>query len=65
MGGVYFFRHLSISLVNPRLNTKNKLYIMPGSVLKVCVGGGWEVVVVESEFSDQLWLSFSLAKPNN
>ena len=59
--------YLSISLVNPRLNTKNKLYIMPGSVLKVCVGGGWEVVVVvvESEFSDQLWLSFSLAKPNN
>ena len=28
------------------------------------VGGGW---VVESEHSDQLWLSFSLAlaKPNN
>jgi hypothetical protein len=29
------------------------------------VGGGWWVV--ESEFSDRLWLSFSLAlaKPNN
>ena len=38
---------------------------MPGSALKVCVGGGWVGgVVVESEFSDQLWLNFSLAKPN-
>jgi hypothetical protein len=36
----------------------------------VVVGGGgwlWVVVVVESTFSDRLWLSFSLAlaKPNN
>jgi hypothetical protein len=30
-------------------------------------GGWWAVVVVESEFSDRIWLSFSLAlaKPNN
>ena len=51
-----------------RLNTENQLHSLPGSALKVClvvVGGGWWVV--ESEFSDRLWLSFSLAlaKPNN
>ena len=45
-----------------RLNTKNQLPRLPGSASKVCVA----VVVVESEFSDRLWLSFSLAlaKPN-
>jgi hypothetical protein len=50
------------------LHTKNWLCNLPGSALKVpVVGGGWVVVVVESELSDQLWLSFSLAlaKPNN
>ena len=49
-----------------RLHTENQLHSLPGSALKVCVGDGW-VVVVESEFSDRLWLSFSLAlsKPNN
>ena len=45
-------------------HTKNQLDSLPGSALKVCVGGGrwWG----ESEFSDRLWLSFSLAlaKPN-
>ena len=50
-----------------RLHTENQLSSFPGSALKVCVvgGGGWWVV--ESEFSDRLWLSFSLAlaKPNN
>ena len=58
-----FFLYLSFSLVYPRLHTKNLLCSERGSVLKVCVGG-W--VVVESEFSDRLWLSFSLAlaKPN-
>ena len=50
-----------------RLHTENQLPSLPGSASKVCVvvvgGGGW----VESEFSDPLWLSFSLAlaKPNN
>ena len=35
------------------------------SALKVCVGGGGgEAVVVQSEFSERLWLSFSLAKLN-
>ena len=49
-------------------HTKKQPDSLPGSALKVCVGGGgggggW----VESEFSDLLWLSFSLAlaKPNN
>jgi hypothetical protein len=43
------------------IHTQDQLHILPGSALKVCV-----VVVVESEFSDRLWLSFSLAlaKPN-
>ena len=50
-----------------RLHTENQLSSLSGSASKVCVvvggGGGW----VESEFSDRLWLSFSLslAKPNN
>ena len=46
------------------LYTDTWLCNLPGSALKVpVVGGGW---VVESEYSDQLWLSFSLAlaKPN-
>ena len=47
-----------------RLDNENQLSSLPGSALKVCVGGGdgW----VESKFSDRLWLSFSqaLAKPN-
>ena len=52
-----------------RLHTENQLHSLPGSALKVCVvvvGGGWWWVV-ESEFSDRLWLSFSLAlaKLNN
>ena len=52
-----------------KLYTENQLHSLPGSALQVCVVvggwvGGW---VVESEFSDRLWLSFSLAlaKPNN
>ena len=48
-----------------RLHTKNQLDTLPGNAWKGCVGGGgW--VVVESKFSDRLWLSFSLAlaKPN-
>ena len=49
-----------------RLHTENQLHSLPGSASKVCVvdcGGWW----VESEFSDRIWLSFSLvlAKPNN
>ena len=35
-----FFLCLSSSLVNPRFHTENQLCIMPGSALKVCVGGG-------------------------
>ena len=51
-----------------RLHTENQLHSLPGSALKVCVvvvGGWWWWV--ESEFSDRLWLSFSLAlaKPKN
>jgi hypothetical protein len=47
-----------------RLHTENQLPRMPGSALHFCVV---VVVVVESEFSDRLWLSFSLAlaKLNN
>ena len=38
-----------------RLHTKNQLYTLPGSALKVCVvGGWWWVVGVDGEFSDQL-----------
>jgi hypothetical protein len=52
-----------------RLHAKNQPSSLNGSASKVCVvvvgggGGGW----VESEFSDRLWLSFSLAlaKRNN
>ena len=48
-----------------RLHAENQLHRLPGSASKVCVmvgGGGW----VETEFSDRLWLSSSLAlaKPN-
>ena len=45
------------------MHTENQLHTLPGCASKVCVGGGWWV---ESEFSDRLWLSFSLAlaKPN-
>ena len=61
------FLHIFSSLVNARLHTKNQLSTLPGSALKVPVGGwrcgGWWLKV---NF-DQLWLSFSLAlaKPNN
>ena len=39
---------------------------LPGSALKVRVGGGWWWWWLVSEYSDCLWLSFSLAlaKPN-
>ena len=55
------FFSISFSWVNLRLHTKNQLYTLPGSALKVyvvVVVGGWVVVVggVEREFSDQLWL---------
>jgi hypothetical protein len=46
------------------LHIENQLCIMPGSALKVCVGGGWVVVVVNSEFSDRFGLALALAKPN-
>jgi hypothetical protein len=54
-----FFLSISSSWVNIRLHTKNQLYTLSGSSLKVCVVGGWWVVVgggVESELSDQLCL---------
>ena len=45
-----------------RLHTENQLSSFPGSALQICVvGGGWWFVV-ESEFSDRLWLSFSLGQ---
>ena len=53
-------------MVNVRLHTRNWRCNLPGSALKVpvvvVVLGGW----LESEHSDRLWLSFSLAlaKPN-
>ena len=45
------------------LHTENCLCNLPGSALKVPVGGGG----LESEYSARLWLCFSLAlaKPNN
>ena len=65
-GDLNYFLHILSSLVNVRLHTENWLCNLPGSALKVSVGGGggW---VFESELSDQLWLSFSLAlaKRNN
>ena len=63
--GSDLFLHISYSLVMVRLHTENHLPRLSGSASKVCVGG-WVVVVVESEFKDRLWLSFSLAldKPN-
>ena len=49
------FIPLIFHLVIIRLHTENELYKLPGSALKVCVVGyGW--VVVESGFSDRLWL---------
>ena len=52
-----------------KLHTGNWICNLPGSALKVPVGGGWCVGGwwwFENEFSDRLWLSFSLAlaKPN-
>ena len=63
-GNPNFVVHILSSLVNVRLHTKNWLCNLPGSALKVPVV---VVVVVESEHSDQLWLTFSpaLVKPNN
>jgi hypothetical protein len=62
-GQVTYFFPFILSL--GMLHTDNWLCRVLGSASKVCVvvGGGW---VVESEFSDRLWLSFSLAlaKPN-
>ena len=52
----FFFFSISSSWVNIRLHTENQLYTLPGSALKVCVGGWWVGGGVESEFSDQLWL---------
>ena len=62
-GNPNFFLHILSSLVNVRLHTETWRCTLPGSALKVPVVGGW----LESEYSDHLWLSFSLAlaKPNN
>ena len=65
-GDPNFVLHILSSLVNVRLHTRNWRCNLPGSALKVpvvvVVLGGW----LESEHSDRLWLSFSLAlaKPN-
>ena len=45
-GGRGFFIGFSFRLGNLRLHTENQLCIMPGTALKVCVGGGGWVVVV-------------------
>ena len=42
LGDPYFFLHISSSRVKIRLNTENKLPMLPGSTLQVeLVGGGW------------------------
>jgi hypothetical protein len=55
-----FFSGLLSSWVKIRLHTKNQLYTLPGSDLKVCVvvGGWWWVLTVN------LVIDFGLAKPN-
>ena len=48
MGGLHnpiFFLSISSSWVNLSLHTENQLYTLPGSALKVCVGG-WVVLKV-------------------
>ena len=54
---------------NPQFFLHTWRCTLPGSALKVPLGGGWWVGGwwLESEYSDRLWLSFSLAfaKPNN
>jgi hypothetical protein len=40
------------------LHTENKPFKLPGSALKVSVGGGW----LEREHSDRLWLEHSLGQ---
>ena len=61
-----FLFYILSSLVYVKLHTGNWLCNLPGSALKVPVGvgGGWWI---DSEYTDRLWLSFSLAfaKPIN
>jgi hypothetical protein len=61
--GPNFVLHISSCLDNDRLYTKNWLCNLPGIWLKVPVVGGG----LQSEYSDRLLLSFSLAlaKPND
>ena len=57
-GSPYFSSSYFFSLVNVRLHTENWLHNLPASALKVPV----VVVMVESEHSDQLWLSLDQAE---
>ena len=66
VGGGLIFPNIYSSLAKIRQHTENWLYTLPGTALKVSVGGGWGWWFL-GKISDQLWLSFSLdlAKPNN
>ena len=56
------FLSISSSWVNLRLQTENQLNTLPGSTLKVCVGGWWVVLKVNLVIA--LALALALAKPN-
>ena len=59
------YHHISSSCVNVTLHTENQLSNLPGSALKVPVGGGGWVVLggwFENEISDCLWLEPSLGQ---
>ena len=55
-GNLNFFLHILSSLVNVMLHTENWLCNLPGSALKVPVGGWVLVGGLEGKFSDRLWL---------
>ena len=61
-GGGGFFIGFSFRLGNLRLHTENQLCIMPGTALKVCVGGGGWVVLKVNLVID-FGYSLALAKP--
>ena len=62
MGWGGIFIGFSFRLGNLRLHTENQLCIMPGTALKVCVGGGGWVVLKVNLVID-FGYSLALAKP--
>jgi hypothetical protein len=58
---LYCLVHISSSWVNISLHTKNQRHTFPGSALKVCVVGGWVVVVVVV-FKVNLVISFGFGQ---